>query len=679
MYVGNMLYCLKTLTILYMKKLAGLLIFVLTFVSLGSFRIPEAHADSPWEITADPTLTTDIGVATVLTDIVITGDPGTVPVKLLVANGSLAMTTVTGLTFDGAQTGAELYFSGSLANVNAALATLTYTRGGAGTDTLEISLVEPGEVFFEGNDHLYEYIVGVTTWQQANTAAGLLERYGATGYLTTITSQEENDFVAERLLGAGWMGASDVGVEDVWKWVAGPESGTTFWNGDQSGSVVPGQYENWNGSEPNDSGNNEDCGQFLSGGSGFWNDLPCTVTTLPGYVVEFGAPGDLPATTGTSVAITTVAPPTVVTLSPADNAEDILPGTSLVMTFSAAVDAETGNIRIYRDDAQLVNTIAVGSGSVTGSGSTTITINPGSLARGRSYYVQVDATAFDTAAGGSYAGISNATTWNFEMAPALTSAVPEVRNVSFEAGQVDLTCEAQQASAQVTVRADGAVAYMVSEDSRFIGQDWQRMNSNTVTHPWTFDLGSDSTELYLVLKDRHGFLVHRDLTVEHSVDACEETDVIEEEEEQDVDEEVNEEENTEDASENDGAVTTIPDGTLIKSADFDTVYLVQGGKRMPFARHVIYFSWYENFDGVQLVSNQTLASIPVGKPVLPKQGFMVKIQSLPEVYVVTEVNGQYFLDHIPNEAAAAEAFGEDWAFKIIELESSMFTYFAGKM
>ncbi len=81
----------------------------------------------------------------------ITGATGTVPVKLLVSSGSLAMSTTTGLTFDGPSTGAEIYFSGSLANVNAALATLLYTGNSAGSDTLEVSLVEQGEVFLESN------------------------------------------------------------------------------------------------------------------------------------------------------------------------------------------------------------------------------------------------------------------------------------------------------------------------------------------------------------------------------------------------------------------------------------------------------------------------------------------------------------------------------------------------
>ncbi len=292
------------------------------------------------------------GSAAPITDLQVTGTGNpTVPVKLRVTSGSLAMTTTTGLTFTGSPTGSTLQFSGSMTSVNTALATLQYTRSGTGTDTLEASMVNPGEVFFTDNGHLYEYVSYTANWQNAKTNAESRTKYGATGYLTTITSQAENDFVAARLLNAGWMGASDVTTEGDWKWVTGPESTTSFWSGASNGSAVSGRYANWGTGEPNDSGG-EDCGQFLTGGSGKWNDLPCASMTLPGYVAEYGSvssPIDIPTK---NVSITTQAAnsyPNAPTSFTPTNVTDgsWINATAPTLAFSIT-DPDSGNTTAYR-------------------------------------------------------------------------------------------------------------------------------------------------------------------------------------------------------------------------------------------------------------------------------------------------------------------------------------------
>ncbi len=237
-----------------------------------------------------------------------TGNPN-VPVYLRSTSGTLAFGSTTGLTFSGASSGTSINFSGTLTNVNAALDTLTYTRSVSGTDTIEATLIAPGEVFFPGTGNLYEYVASTLTWNSAKSAAEARTKYGAPGYLTTITSEAENDFVADRLTNAGWMGASDSASEGVWRWVTGPENGTQFWSGASGGSAFGGNYENWNTGEPNDSGSNEDCAQFLAGSTGFWNDLPCSGSTLPGYVVEYGTPGTPPEVASVEVAVQTYSAP----------------------------------------------------------------------------------------------------------------------------------------------------------------------------------------------------------------------------------------------------------------------------------------------------------------------------------------------------------------------------------
>ncbi len=232
------------------------------------------------------------------------GNP-TVSVELSVPEGLIGMTTMTGLTFT-IQDDERLKFTGTMSNINAALATLYFEAETTETVVLEASVTGADEVYWPGNGHIYEYVPvgGNINWVNANTAAQARTNGGMNGYLATITSDEENTFVAARLTGAGWMGASDAGTEGVWQWVTGPEAGTTFWNGAIGGTVVPGQYENWNENEPNNSGN-EDCAQYLigAGDEGQWNDLNCSTSMIAGYVVEYGDDDTVPEVATKSITI----------------------------------------------------------------------------------------------------------------------------------------------------------------------------------------------------------------------------------------------------------------------------------------------------------------------------------------------------------------------------------------
>lgn len=235
-----------------------------------------------------------LNVQVPITDLQVTGVGAeeTVPVFLYVPAGSLSMTTTTGLTFTGASSGQRLYFSGTRTNVNNALATLRYTHSSAGTYTLEASLIGSGQIYDPSTQHIYEVVNNGSpiTATAARTAATSRSINGVSGYLANITSSEENAFVAARITQDGWFGASDAGIEGDWVWLDGPESGTLFWRGTASGTAFG--YENWAGSEPNQSGD-EDCSEFYANGSG-WNDLPCNHGSISTYIVEYGAPGNLP-------------------------------------------------------------------------------------------------------------------------------------------------------------------------------------------------------------------------------------------------------------------------------------------------------------------------------------------------------------------------------------------------
>jgi hypothetical protein len=124
--------------------------------------------------------------------------------------------------------------------------------------------------------HYYEYVSTPLSWTSAKTAAAAKSLYGMQGYLATVTSQEENDFIKAKLAADGWIGGTDAAAEGTWLWATGPEKDDVF------------SFTNWNDGEPNNSGSGEDYLQIYSSGtsSGRWNDL--ANTNILGYVVEYG-------------------------------------------------------------------------------------------------------------------------------------------------------------------------------------------------------------------------------------------------------------------------------------------------------------------------------------------------------------------------------------------------------
>jgi len=129
-------------------------------------------------------------------------------------------------------------------------------------------------------------------------------------------------------------------------------------------------------------------------------------------------------------------PPTINTLSPADDATGVAVGENLVVTFNEPVQVGTGTITVKQsaDDATVESFDVATSGLVTVSGAQ-VTINPtADLATSTGYYVTISAGALEDLAGNPFAGITGSSDWNF------TTAAPPGQSLTVEA-QANLTVQ----------------------------------------------------------------------------------------------------------------------------------------------------------------------------------------------------------------------------------------------
>lgn len=105
--------------------------------------------------------------------------------------------------------------------------------------------------------------------------------------------------------------------------------------------------------------------------------------------------------------------------TPADNAVSIAVGSNIVLTFSEAVKAGSGNIVIANSTGTDTRTISITDASQVSISGSTVTINPSQdLAANTAYSVQMASGVIKDATGNAYAGISSSATLNFNTAAA---------------------------------------------------------------------------------------------------------------------------------------------------------------------------------------------------------------------------------------------------------------------
>ena len=113
-----------------------------------------------------------------------------------------------------------------------------------------------------GNNRYFVF-ENTLSWQDAEAYCESVN-----GHLVTITSKEEQKFVANLIKGgsrtAYWMGGTDIGSEGEWRWVTGE----------------PFSYSNWSGCQPDNSRGYENClTMYNQRYPGEWNDIRNSYTS----------------------------------------------------------------------------------------------------------------------------------------------------------------------------------------------------------------------------------------------------------------------------------------------------------------------------------------------------------------------------------------------------------------
>lgn len=337
---------------------------------VGVFGVGAVPAGAAVGVDVDPTTTTTVAAnaRTSLSGLAVSGaaDSDTIAVTLATTRGQVAIDALSAgvdLAYGNGNQGESVSFTGTRAQVNAALASAAFVANGV-TGTASVSLsayVEvPGYVFSATTGHFYEYVSAPDIrWDAALADAAGRQFLGETGYLVSITSAAENELVTSRIPGADnvWIGARTVAGDAPreWQWAAGPEQGQVFDvcsnpDGTCDFAQRPG-YSHWADSEPN----NYDGGETVAvtnwqvdpelGNAGQWNDLAVDAPGAGGYVVEYGGYGSIGGLASISSTVTIVDGPTAPS---APRGVTATPGVgTIVVSFTAPSDIGGSAITSY--------------------------------------------------------------------------------------------------------------------------------------------------------------------------------------------------------------------------------------------------------------------------------------------------------------------------------------------
>ncbi|EED30543.1 conserved repeat domain protein [gamma proteobacterium NOR5-3] len=251
-----------------------------------------------------------------------------------------------------------LSFSGSgiAQDYQQALRDVTFKSTSTNTARRKLTYSVGSGLQFPPTGNFYEFLpdAGIN-WNAARAAADARRYFGLQGYLATVTSQGESQFILNKLKGKqGWIGATDSQTENEWRWVTGPEGLEDTGKGrlfSQNATPVGGAYVNWQSGQPDGSG---DAAYFIGNNSwagsvpAKWDDVPVDYTTgMQGYVIEYGGlPNDPQLHLADDAFINVLLPAVTLTKTAATATANTVSDLTYTLTFENTGPADARDVRL---------------------------------------------------------------------------------------------------------------------------------------------------------------------------------------------------------------------------------------------------------------------------------------------------------------------------------------------
>lgn len=208
----------------------------------------------------------------------------------------------------------------------------------------------------------------------------------------------------------------------------------------------------------------------------------------------------------------------------------------------------------------------------------------------------------------------------------LTSPLPIQATLVIDKGAESTTSRTVQLDMTYT---DGVEAFAVSNDSSSVEEDMFLPARPSFT--WILSAGSGDKTVYVHLRDVAGNIKVISDTITYTQ-----------------------------------SDRHIPEGTILRSQKSSLYYMGADGKLHPFLNTIIFHSWFDTLNNIEVVSEAKLREFQVDQPVCIRPGtWLVKFNGIPRIYAVEP---GCHIRPLRSETEAAVLYGPGWLQRVVELD-----------